>query len=229
MIREALQRLGRRGLTRLAGASRAAKFRHLLDDTLRLPAAEQAVLAVLALRGPQTPGELRQRTERLYRLADAAALQAALDGLGERGLAVRLARMPGQKEERYLHLLSADADEVPVAPAAVPAAVPAAAPPPAAVPAAYRRPPSAWRTTTGWSGWSAGSRRWRPSWRTCARSSAASSPPGPARARSTRCPARGPARWTSAPRRAPSRCPARRRRRPARPPCRARGPPGPSP
>jgi uncharacterized protein len=136
-IREALQRLGRRGLTRLAGASRAAKFRHLLDDTLRLPVPEQAVLAVLALRGPQTPGELRQRTERLHTFPDAAALQAALDGLAQRGLAVRLARMPGQKEERYMHLLSADADEVPVAPAAVPAAapagVPAAAPPPAAV------------------------------------------------------------------------------------------------
>ena len=144
MIREALQRLGRRGLTRLAGASRAAKFRHLLDDTLRLPAAEQAVLAVLALRGPQTPGELRQRTERLYRLADAAALQAALDGLSERGLAVRLARMPGQKEERYMHLLSADADAVPVAPVAVPVAVPAAAPPPAAVSAAAP-PPAAVR------------------------------------------------------------------------------------
>jgi len=140
MIRDALQRLGRRGLTRLAGASRAAKFRHLLDDTLRLPAAEQAVLAVLALRGPQTPGELRQRSERLYRFADAAALQAALDGLAERGLAVRLARMPGQKEERYMHLLSADADEVPVAPAAGSVAVPAAPPPPAAVPAAAPPP-----------------------------------------------------------------------------------------
>jgi uncharacterized protein YceH (UPF0502 family) len=123
-IREALQRLGRRGLTRLAGASRAAKFRHLLDDTLRLPAAEQAVLAVLALRGPQTPGELRQRTERLHRFPDAAALQAALDGLAQRGLAVRVARMPGQKEERYMHLLSADADE-PVAAASY-APVPAA-------------------------------------------------------------------------------------------------------
>ena len=134
MIREALQRLGRRGLTRLAGASRAAKFRHLLDDTLRLPAAEQAVLAVLALRGPQTPGELRQRTERLYRLADAAALQAALDGLSERGLAVRLARMPGQKEERYMHLLSEDAE--PTEDASPPPSIPDISPPrPAPTPA----------------------------------------------------------------------------------------------
>ena len=76
MIRGALHRLGRRGWTRLAGAGRAAKYRHLLDEKPGLSADEQALLAVLALRGPQTPGELRARTERLHRFADFAALRA---------------------------------------------------------------------------------------------------------------------------------------------------------
>src|SRR6266496_4224195 len=76
-IRGALHRLGRRRYTRLASghSSRAAKYRHLLDDELRLDPAEQAVLAVLMLRGPQTPGELKQRTERMQAFADLAALE----------------------------------------------------------------------------------------------------------------------------------------------------------
>jgi uncharacterized protein YceH (UPF0502 family) len=129
-IREALARLGRRRWTRLASGagSRAAKYRHLLDEALGLGAAEQSVLAVLMLRGPQTPGELRQRTERLHRFADHAALEAAIDRLVERSLAARLGRRPGQKEERYAQLLGADLDE--------PAdARPAAAPPPVSAPA----------------------------------------------------------------------------------------------
>lgn len=106
-IREALQRLGRRRLTRITSTqgSRTAKFRHLLDETLELAAPEQAVLAVLALRGPQTPGELRQRAERMHRFADFEALEASLRSLIGRRLAQKLARRPGQKEERYAHLL----------------------------------------------------------------------------------------------------------------------------
>src|SRR5918992_4487778 len=67
-VRAALERLGRRGWTRLASGpgSRAAKFRHLVDEALRLSPSELSVLAVLMLRGPQTPGELKTRTERLY-------------------------------------------------------------------------------------------------------------------------------------------------------------------
>lgn len=103
VIREALTRLGRRRYTRLASSqgSRAAKFRHLLDETLGLSVAEQAVLAVLMLRGSQTPGELRARTERMHHLPDSGALQSALERLIERGLVARLGRRPGQKEERY--------------------------------------------------------------------------------------------------------------------------------
>jgi uncharacterized protein YceH (UPF0502 family) len=122
-VRDALHRLGRRGWTRLAGASRAAKYRHLLDEKPGLARDEQAVLAVLMLRGPQTPGELRARTERMQRFADGAELQAVLDRLAERDFVLRLPRRPGQKEERYQHLLSADLEETappapePVAPA----------------------------------------------------------------------------------------------------------------
>src|SRR5436309_13209528 len=102
-IRDGLHRLGRRRYTRLASGhgSRAAKYRHLLDEALGLDREEQAVLTVLMLRGPQTPGELKQRTERLQPFADLGALQDALDRLIARELAVRLERRPGQKEEPY--------------------------------------------------------------------------------------------------------------------------------
>jgi uncharacterized protein YceH (UPF0502 family) len=107
-IREALTRLGRRRLTRLTSTqgSRAAKFRHLLDEALGLGGDDQAVLAVLMLRGAQTPGELRSRTERLHPFADAAALQQVLERLIDRELVERLDRRPGQKEERYAHRLA---------------------------------------------------------------------------------------------------------------------------
>jgi uncharacterized protein YceH (UPF0502 family) len=127
IIRDALHRLGRRRWTRLASGagSRAAKYRHLLDEALGLSVAEQSVLAVLMLRGDQTPGELRARSDRMHPFEP-----AALERLVERELAVRLARRPGQKEERYAHLLSSDLDEehAPAAPAAV------APPPPPAEP-----------------------------------------------------------------------------------------------
>src|SRR5438128_12474022 len=75
-IRAALERLGQRGWTRLASGpgSRAAKFRHLFDDALQLTPSPTAVLAVLMLRGAQTPGELKQRTERLYPFGSLADL-----------------------------------------------------------------------------------------------------------------------------------------------------------
>jgi uncharacterized protein YceH (UPF0502 family) len=127
-IRDALARLGKRRWTRLASGhgSRAAKYRHLLEDELRVDRAQQALLAVLMLRGPQTPGELLQRTERMFHFDGAAALHQVLDGLIERELAARLERRPGQREERYMHLLGDEAppDEV-VAVGPAPLAVPA--------------------------------------------------------------------------------------------------------
>ena len=106
-LHEALQRLARRGWTRLASGagSRAAKYRQLFDDALGLTADEVAVLCVLMLRGPQTPGELNQRTGRLHAFTGLEEIHETLDRLVERELAERLPRRPGQKEERYRHLL----------------------------------------------------------------------------------------------------------------------------
>jgi uncharacterized protein YceH (UPF0502 family) len=106
-ILDALERLGRRGWTRLASGagSRARKYRHMFDEALGLADPELALLCVLMLRGPQTPGELKQRTDRLHPFADLSALEEALDRLIDRELAARLPRRPGQKEQRYVQLL----------------------------------------------------------------------------------------------------------------------------
>jgi uncharacterized protein YceH (UPF0502 family) len=112
-IRDALQRLSRRGWVRLASGagSRAIKYRHLLDDALGLVPSQLAVLTVLMLRGPQTVGELKGRSERLYRFGSLHDVTAALEELIERELAERLPRRPGQKEERYEQLLGGAREE----------------------------------------------------------------------------------------------------------------------
>jgi len=134
-IREALHRLSQRRYSRLASGhtSRAYKFRHLLDEALGLDGEELAVLGVLMLRGAQTPGELKQRTERMQGFVDLAAVQDVLDRLVERELVLRLARRPGQKEERYMHRLSEEASGAPpveAEPEPLVAAPPRPAPPP---------------------------------------------------------------------------------------------------
>jgi uncharacterized protein YceH (UPF0502 family) len=108
MIRSALEDLARRRWTRSAGGTRAAKYRHLLNETLQLRPDEQAVLAVLMLRGPQTPGELRQRTARLHEFQSGDELETTIDRLVTRRLAVRLARAPGQKEGRVQQIMGGD-------------------------------------------------------------------------------------------------------------------------
>ena len=117
-IRGALERLGHRMWTRLASWSsgRSMKYRHLLDDALGLDGAQVSLLAVLMLRGPQTPGELRQRTERLHRFGDEELGEtiAALEG---RGLVRQLDRRPGQREQRYEQLLGSAEQAEEVAPA----------------------------------------------------------------------------------------------------------------
>lgn len=127
-IRDALHRLERRGFTRLAGAGRAAKYRHLLAEALPMSSAEQAVMCVLMLRGPQTPGELKQRGERMHPFVDLAEVHATLSALIDRELVERLGRRPGQKEERYSQLLSdsESAANEPLQFAAVAAAAPTA-------------------------------------------------------------------------------------------------------
>jgi uncharacterized protein YceH (UPF0502 family) len=109
-IRAALDRLSRLGWVRLASGrgSRAAKYRHLLDEALGLDDAELALLAVLVLRGPQTLGELNQRSERLHRFGALTEIEQVLEQLAGRELAERQARRPGQKEERWAHLLGGD-------------------------------------------------------------------------------------------------------------------------
>ena len=104
---EALRRLALRGWTRLASGagSRARKYRHLLDEAFGLDDAEVSLLAVLMLRGPQTPGELKQRGQRLHDFADLGAVHETLERLVERGQVARHERRPGQKEDRYEQLL----------------------------------------------------------------------------------------------------------------------------
>jgi uncharacterized protein len=115
---EALRRLAQRGWTRLASGagSRARKYRHLLPEALGVDDGELALLAVLMLRGPQTPGELKGRSERLHRFPGLPAVEEALERLIERELVVRHRRRPGQKEERYEQVLGGGIDDVDASP-----------------------------------------------------------------------------------------------------------------
>lgn len=112
-VRAAAQRLCQYGLARLASghSSRAVKYRHLAEDGLQVGAEGLAVLAVLLLRGPQTPGELKGRTERMVSLGGLDAVERVLDELIERGYVQRLGRRPGQKEDRFCQLLGGEAEE----------------------------------------------------------------------------------------------------------------------
>jgi uncharacterized protein len=135
-LREALERLGRRGWTRLASGpgSRAPKYRHLLDEALDLDPPALSVLAVLMLRGPQTAAELQARTERLYPFGSRADVEGVLERLAGRRLVRLNERRPGEREARWQQLVGGDAPATaaaPAVPAAPPAAVSAAAPSPA--------------------------------------------------------------------------------------------------
>jgi uncharacterized protein len=131
-IRSGIERLVQRKWATLASWSnrRSMKYRHTLDGALGLADAEISLLAVLMLRGPQTPGELKTRTERLHSFGEMGDLTSTVDRLIGRSLVARLDRRPGQREERYRHLLSEDgADEAASRPepaAEAPAPAPAA-------------------------------------------------------------------------------------------------------
>jgi hypothetical protein len=101
----------------LAGAARGldtrvAKFEHRFQEVFNLTRGETAVLCVLLLRGPQTPGELRSRTERMYRFEELEDLLSLLEKLIQRdpALVAALPRQPGSREIRYTHLLSGEVD-----------------------------------------------------------------------------------------------------------------------
>jgi uncharacterized protein YceH (UPF0502 family) len=133
-VREAAFRLSRYGLTRLATghSSRATKYRHLAEEVLGLARPELALLAVLLLRGPQTPGELKGRTERMHQFGTLEEVENSLSELGRHGYARRVPRRPGQKEDRFEQLLGgAPSTDVDPAPPSGPATTPLPGPEPA--------------------------------------------------------------------------------------------------
>lgn len=113
-VRQALHSLDGQSLIRSVSASdsRVTKYEHRLQETFNFYRHEIAILCVLLLRGPQTPGELRTRTERMHSFEDLSAVQSSLNHLMKREppLAKVLPRQPGTKESRYAHLLSGDAE-----------------------------------------------------------------------------------------------------------------------
>jgi uncharacterized protein YceH (UPF0502 family) len=96
-------------VTIITGAgSRVPKYAHRFAEKLNLGRRELAILCELLLRGPQTLGELRGRTERLHRFDDTEEVEALLDRMPE--LVTKLPRRPGEKEARFAHLLSGPVD-----------------------------------------------------------------------------------------------------------------------
>ena len=150
-VREAAQRLSLYGLARLASGhgSRATKYRHLAEEALGLGREELAVLAVLLLRGAQTPGELKARTERMAPLASLADVERVIATLTQRDYVRRIGRRPGQKEDRFEQLLGgggggnrdgAAAQAYAETPAPAQVTMPAQSPMPAPVPMPAQSP-----------------------------------------------------------------------------------------
>jgi len=113
-VRTALYNLQAKRLAGRAGSadSRVTKYEHRIQEVFNFTRAETAIIDVLLLRGPQTPGELRGRSERMYRFEELSDVQATLERLIERDppLVKMLPRQPGTKESRYAHLLSGDVE-----------------------------------------------------------------------------------------------------------------------
>lgn len=121
LIHDTLQKLHRRELTRAASGhgSRSSKYRHLVPETLGIEQPEQALLTVLLLRGDQTPGELKTRTERLNGFEALEDVELKLEEMAERGLVEKLERRPGEKQVRWRHLLGGGESFLDGAPAVV--------------------------------------------------------------------------------------------------------------
>lgn len=119
-VRLALRNLQEKKLAGpVSGAdSRVTKYEHRLQEVFNFDRRETAIVCVLFLRGPQTPGELRGRTERMHRFDDLSEVQSALQSLMQRDppIAKVLPRQPGTKEARYMHLFCGDVE--PLEPAA---------------------------------------------------------------------------------------------------------------
>lgn len=131
-VDSALLELRQKGLVRMVReqGSRSTKHRHVLDESLGLSRPQVAVLAVLFLRGPQTPGELRGRTERIHEFDSPSAVEQVLAALAGRGAVREHARQPGQKESRHGVVGSGQAsvESMDAAPAGAPGHAPAPAP-----------------------------------------------------------------------------------------------------
>lgn len=113
-IDQVMLALRQRGLARTVhGGGRVDKHKHVLDEMWGLDEGELALLGVLMLRGPQTPAELRTRSERLHAFSSSEEVMGALASLAERDepLVCVLERLPGQKEARWAHLLTGEVDE----------------------------------------------------------------------------------------------------------------------
>lgn len=113
-VTSVLERLRDRNIVYVyyGSTSRVPKYKHMLPSIYELGPDEVAVICVMLLRGPQTLGELRTRTERLFNFTGLGEIQETLDGLARRGdpLVAKLPVQPGQKEARFAHLLSGDID-----------------------------------------------------------------------------------------------------------------------
>ena len=107
-VQGALDSLKGANLVMETSGGRVSRYSHNLERVLQVPSQSAAILTVLMLRGPQTPGELRINGERLHKFADISAVQGFLDELAARpagALVVQLARQPGSRESRWAHLL----------------------------------------------------------------------------------------------------------------------------
>jgi uncharacterized protein YceH (UPF0502 family) len=111
-VEDAVERLREKKLAlTIVGSGRVKKYAQRISETLNLGRRELAVLCTLLLRGPQTLGEIKDRSERMFALADPAEAERVLDKLAEwpqHALLKKLPRQPGQKEARYAHLLSGE-------------------------------------------------------------------------------------------------------------------------
>ena len=118
-ILQAIDVLKELGLVREISGSRVSRFEHQLEKGLGVPTQASALLTVLMLRGPQTAGELRLNCERLHKFADISSVEAFLEELACHpggALVIELPRLPGSRENRWMHLLSGQpALETPVA------------------------------------------------------------------------------------------------------------------
>src|SRR3984957_4497123 len=112
-VEEALHSLRAKGLAnRVTGDGRVAKHEQRFTEKFNLGRREAAVMCLLMLRGPQTVGELRGRSERLYTFDDLEAVESTLARLAEMEFVKKLPRLPGSREARWGHLLCGDVEEI---------------------------------------------------------------------------------------------------------------------